>query len=255
MHVSTPLSERIAALGKWYHRIDLGGGVFTPGTRDQGITFGIYQRFLPAQLTGLRVLDLGANACGLSVEFAKRGASVLAIENGGGYVQQARLVLSELGLSEKVEIQQADLFDSRQFGEFDIVCYVGLSYHIRYPQLALDMLGWVLKPDGHLLASTQTVAGDALILVNRASRYPRERGELYGWEPTETLFTDMLMQAGFNDVACVSTSPHPGETKGIIAGNRSYFHATGGRRVPLPFISKRINTKSQTAATHRRAQT
>jgi tRNA (mo5U34)-methyltransferase len=94
-------SQRITALGNWYHRIDLGNGVVTPGIRNQALVFNVYEKHLPA-ISGLRVLDLGANACGLSIEFAKRGASVVAVERSPVYVEQARFVVSHLGLSDRI---------------------------------------------------------------------------------------------------------------------------------------------------------
>jgi SAM-dependent methyltransferase len=253
MPKTTDLQERINALGKWYHRIDLGGGIVTPGTNNQAITFALYaSRFLPSDLSGLTVLDLGANACGLSIEFARRGADVVAIEHGATYAAQAEFVLDRLGLREKVRIIRSDIFSALKLGqEFDIVCYVGLSYHLRHPQLALDMIGWLTKPHGHLLASSQTMDAEGYRMQNRVERYPHERGELFGWEPTEPVFEAMILQAGFDDVTLVSTSPHPGESEGNVAGNRSYFHAIGGKHVALPFMSDVIS-KPQISATHRR---
>ena len=86
------------------------------------------------------MLDIGANACGLSLEFARRGASVVAIEKSPTYVKQANFVVKELQLNRQIEICQCDIFDAIDLGDFDIISYVGLSYHLRHPQLALDML-------------------------------------------------------------------------------------------------------------------
>jgi SAM-dependent methyltransferase len=231
-------------LGKWYHRIDLGGGYFTPSDRDQALTFALYESRLPADFSGLRVLDLGANACGLSIEFAKRGASVVAIELSATYVRQAEFIINHFDLSDKITIERADLFDALSFGEFDIVCYVGLAYHIRHPQLALDMLSHCCRDI--LLASTQSIEGDGLMMRNRAfTKRDRAAGELYGWEPTEPLFLDMIAHAGFRDAELVSTFPHPGEKPGAILGNRSYYFAKAGEQVPLPFVTKGFNGKPQ----------
>lgn len=238
--------ETLGKFGNWYHRINLGGGVFTPGTRNQEIVFNLYRKHLPDDLTGMTVLDLGANACGLSVEFAKRGAMVTAIEHGAEYAKQGAYVLERLGLSDKVQIQQMDLFDILDLGKFDIVAYVGLSYHVRHPQLALDMLGHVCT--GRLLASTQVVAGDKLMMTNRARHNrKRARGELYGWEPTEEMFLDMIAHAGFRNVELVSSEPHEGESEGNKASNGSYFFAEAGKAVALPFLEKGNNFKPQQA--------
>lgn len=229
---ATKLAKKVEDLGLWYHRIDLGNGVVTPGDRDQSLTYNLYQGLLPEDLSGMTVLDMGANACGFSIEFAKRGAKVLAVELDQRYIDQARFVVDHFGLSDRIEIRQADLFDAPKFGEFDIVAYVGLSYHIKYPQLALDMLGWNTK--SILVASTQTVPGRGLSMVNRSEK--TGVAHLSGYEPTESLFIKMLSAAGFKNPRLVSTSPHKGEGGGRFCGNRSYFFADAGERMPLPFV-------------------
>ncbi|GIK47441.1 MAG: methyltransferase domain-containing protein [Hyphomonadaceae bacterium] len=225
------LQDKLHALGEWYHRIDLGGGIITPGDRNQSLTYALYERFLPRDLTGLTVLDLGANACGLSIEFAKRGASVTAIERADAAIAQARFVLDHFGLADRVTIHNADAHEMTRFGQFDIVACVGLVYHLRHPQLALDQLGHVTK--SHLLVSTQTTPGDALTLTSRGAK---RSGFSATWEPTEPAFEGMLVSAGFRNVELVSTKPHAGESPGNILGNRSYFYAKPFKRVELPHL-------------------
>ncbi|MEZ5894866.1 MAG: methyltransferase domain-containing protein [Parvularculaceae bacterium] len=228
--------------GEWYHRIEIEPGVFTPGIRNQGLVYNLYKDRLPQDLTGMRVLDLGANACGLSVEFAKRGAKVVAIEHHARYVKQGRFVIDALKLEDAIELHQGDLFSAREHGEFDIVCYVGLAYHIRHPQLALDMLGGMCRK--HFIASSQTDPGDRLVMRNRAAdAKQRKVGELWGWNPTERLFIEMIGHAGFTNAVLVSTHPHPGETKGNVLSNRSYFYAEAGEGVLLPFVDDEFNAK------------
>jgi hypothetical protein len=90
---------------------------------------------------------------------------------------------------------------------------------------------------GKLLASSQTMVGEGLVMANRAPRHPERRyGELAGWEPTETLFCEMMAHAGFKNPRLVSTSPHPGESAGNLCGNRSYFIADAGDTKRLPFV-------------------
>lgn len=229
------LLNKIEMLGPWYHRIDLGDNCITPGDRDQSITYNLYNELLPEDLSGKTVLDLGANACGLSIEFAKRGADVLAVEINDRYIEQANFVINHLGFSEKIKLIKEDLFQAYKLGEFDIVAYVGLSYHVRHPQLALDMLTWNCRDV--LIASTQTISGSGLNMVNRIERNRDKAGSaLGGYEPTEQLFRSMIRTAGFRDPILVSTRPHRGEQEGRYCGNRSYFFARAGNRAKLPFI-------------------
>ena len=212
----------------------------TPGDRDQSLVFALYESHLPADVGGLRVLDLGANACGLSIEFAKRGAQVTAVEYSRHYLTQAQFVLEATGLSDRVELLLGDVYSIGGLEpRYDIVCYVGLAYHLRHPQLALDLIAHRCR--GTLLASSQTIGGSGLTMTNRAASHPapghtladRPRGFLWGWEPTEELFLDMIAAAGFADAEIVSTSPHRGETEGRRCGNRTYCVATATTR-PAP---------------------
>lgn len=229
------LVDELERLGPWYHRIEFGNGVHsTPGNRDQSIVFELYREYLPEDLNGLTVLDLGANAAGLSIEFARRGASVTAVEAKPNYCQQARFVADHFGLSDSIDIVQANIYSLASWSEvFDIVCHLGLSYHLRYPQLALDLISNLCK--GQLLASSQTIEEEGLVMRNRAERVPEE-AKLRGWEPTEEVFTRMLLSSGFRNPRLVSRAPHTGETKHRRCGNRSYFIADAAPNpVKLPW--------------------
>jgi tRNA (mo5U34)-methyltransferase len=62
----------------WYHTVDLGNGLVTPGDydfRDQIGSFG-----LPDDLRGKRVLDIGSATGYFAFEFEKRGAEVVSVE-------------------------------------------------------------------------------------------------------------------------------------------------------------------------------
>jgi tRNA (mo5U34)-methyltransferase len=60
----------------WYHTVDLGNGLITPGGYDY--RFCLDQFHFPADMRGLRVLDVGAATGFFSFEFEKRGATVVA---------------------------------------------------------------------------------------------------------------------------------------------------------------------------------
>lgn len=227
------IEKKLQDLGEWYHKIDLGDGIYTPGTRNQSLTYNIYKEYLPENMEGLTVLDLGANACGFSIEFAKRGATVVAIEHNDLYIKQAEFVINHLGLEDKFKLIQNDVFSAINLGQFDIVLYVGLSYHLRYPQLAMDMIGRLCK--SKLLCSTQLSKQDGLLMENRARA---ELKTLQGWEPTELTFSYMIKLANFKNIQVVSRSPHKGEEPRNKLGNAIYFYAEAPDSpvLKLPFL-------------------
>ena len=107
------ISADAAALGAWYHRIELPDGTVTPGDRDQSLVYSLYESYLPSDVGNLRVLDLGANACGLAIEFARRGAQVTAVEYSRHYLTQAQFVLHATGLADRVQLLLGDVYRDR----------------------------------------------------------------------------------------------------------------------------------------------
>jgi tRNA (mo5U34)-methyltransferase len=62
----------------WYHAVDLGNGLVTPGDYDfrgQVADFGF-----PADMRGMRVLDVGSATGYFAFEFERRGAEVVSVE-------------------------------------------------------------------------------------------------------------------------------------------------------------------------------
>jgi tRNA (mo5U34)-methyltransferase len=140
------LRREVEALGPWFHNLHLPGGVQTAPDHFIG---GDFPRFkwleiaphIPQDLRGWRVLDVGCNAGFYSFELARRGASVLAIDVEDLYLTQARWAAGVLGLQDQVEFRRMGVYDVAQLQEtFDLVWFMGVFYHLRYPLLALDLL-------------------------------------------------------------------------------------------------------------------
>jgi tRNA (mo5U34)-methyltransferase len=62
----------------WYHTIDLGGGLITPGLYDYRESISSFP--FPSDMTGMKVLDVGPATGFFSFEFERRGARVTAME-------------------------------------------------------------------------------------------------------------------------------------------------------------------------------
>ena len=62
----------------WYHTIELGNGLVTPGTYDYRYSLPFFQ--FPLDMSGMDVLDVGAATGFFSFEFEKRGANVVSME-------------------------------------------------------------------------------------------------------------------------------------------------------------------------------
>jgi len=137
------IRRRAAALGPWFHNIDLGGVVTAPEHFLGDYPMVKWRRFahaLPADLSGRTVLDIGCNGGFYSIEMKRRGAArVLAIDIDDDYLRQARFAAGMVGLD--IEFAQLSVYDVAALAErFDVVLFLGVLYHLRHPLLALDLI-------------------------------------------------------------------------------------------------------------------
>ena len=174
------LEERIAALGPWFHNINL-GGVWTAPDHFlgdyPGAKFARFAPHLPSDLSGRSVLDIGCNAGFYSIEMKRRGAGrVLGIDSDERYLAQARLAAKTLGFDE-IEFQKLDVYDVGALGEtFDLIVFMGVLYHLRHPLLALDLIREHVASDLMLFQSMQRGSSHVLPLK---SDYPFKESELF----------------------------------------------------------------------------
>jgi tRNA (mo5U34)-methyltransferase len=140
-----PHRKEIADLGPWFHNLHLPDGTQTAPDHWLG-DFPHYkwQRLaphLPPRLDGWTALDIGCNAGYYSFELARRGAQVTGIDVDPHYLSQARWAAKEFGLHDAVEFRQLQVYDLAREGEkFDLVLFMGVFYHLRYPLLGLDIV-------------------------------------------------------------------------------------------------------------------
>ena len=196
-----------------------------------------------ADWLGLTVLDIGANTCGLSVEIARAGARVTALEPApyANDIPRGLDVARRVAGDEELDlvIEYAGVDAATRYGAFDVVLCLGLIYHFRDPQFILDHVSSI---DHELLfVSTQTADGTDLALVNRRSPgvmkpgYLRPQdGVLSGWHPTRPLFERMLEWAGYERPISLTDEPYNFPHKGAGLTNTAYYRAEHvERRDPL----------------------
>ena len=137
--------EEIAALGHWFHNLHLPDGTQTAPHHSLG-DFPAYKwkhlaPHIPQDLSGWRALDIGCNAGFYTFELAKRGAQVTGIDSDPRYLAQARWAAQQFGLQGHVAFRQMQVYDLADVREtFDLVLFMGVFYHLRYPTLALDIV-------------------------------------------------------------------------------------------------------------------
>ncbi|MGI8546071.1 MAG: TIGR04290 family methyltransferase [Gemmatimonadaceae bacterium] len=188
-YVSAPSESRereIAALGPWFHNLHLPDGAQTA----PGHQLGDFPRFkweqiashIPADLTGMRALDIGCNSGFYSFELAKRGAHVLGIDVEPLFLRQAEWAAREFGLEHAVEFELKQVYDlAHSDASYDIVLFMGVFYHLRYPMLALDIVAQKVRR--LMVFQTLTMRGEEVFAGTTRDRDIMDRDDFStpGW--------------------------------------------------------------------------
>lgn len=91
---------------------------------------------LPADLSGKRVLDIGAWDGFFAFEMERRGAQVTAIDSTE--IENFYVVRRLLNSSADYRVQSVYDLSLERNGAFDIVLFMGVLYHLKHPLLALE---------------------------------------------------------------------------------------------------------------------
>jgi tRNA (mo5U34)-methyltransferase len=137
------IRERVRELGDWFHNLDLAGVQTAPNHFLGDYPRVKWQQFahaIPPDLSGRTVLDIGCNAGFYSIEMKRRGAArVLGIDSDPRYLAQAEFASQIAGV--EIEFRQMSVYQLPALAtRFDLVLFMGVLYHLRYPLLALDIL-------------------------------------------------------------------------------------------------------------------
>jgi SAM-dependent methyltransferase len=206
-----------------YHRFEIEPGLHTPGTfLDVKPAACLDELGIPRQLSGLRVLDVGAWDGAFTFELARRGADVTALDIQDPDVTVFNAIRAIL--KAPVSYVRDSVYDLRRetHGAFHAVLFAGVYYHLKNPALALQRIREVLVDDGLLYvegASCSSHLAEELGRLLPGVSAEHLRGaidrlpisffdveqKIYShwsnwWFPTTTCLADMLRECGFRDV-------------------------------------------------------
>lgn len=220
------LEIEVAKIKHWHHCIDLGKDVFTKQGKEGNFCWKMQNWILqafPENLAEKTVLDIGAWDGFYSFAAEKKGAKrVLATDS---FVWENRELygltkdfwrdfgagkqgfeLARRVFNSKVEDQNIDVLDltPEKIGTFDVVLFLGVLYHMKYPLLALEKVASVTKE----LLILETHFHPWLSLINKPIMmfYPNNEltKDVTNWcGPNIAMVKSMLITAGFNEVKLV----------------------------------------------------
>lgn len=206
--------ERIADYD-WYHSIELGHGVVTPGRVDHRAQLHYYE--LPEDMTGLRVLDVATYDGFWAFEFERRGADVVAIDvasmrdmdiprnwvddfdargldraKGRGF----EIASGILGSRVRKEICSVYDLSPDRLGKFDIVFCSDLLIHLRDPLRAMESI-WTVTSDRAIFADVFHPDFDAF--QGRAVLEFMQKGSTdWWWRPNRACYETWMQVARFS---------------------------------------------------------
>ena len=218
--------ERLSKLG-WYHSIELPDGSVIPGHQSIGqLRNRLHQFHIPEDLTGKRVLDIGAWDGWFSFEMERRGASVLAVDSA----KNTRLLEAKALLGSRIDYHIADIcrLTAADVGTFDIVLFLGVLYHLKHPLLALENVCGMCQ-DMACIESFVTDGDPNGIPAMEFYETGELRGQLDNWcGPNVACLLAMTRSAGFARVRFESVL---GE-RGHVSAYRKWGMATGEGPAP-----------------------
>ncbi len=153
----------VAGHSPWYHQIEVLPGLTTPGSHNSKLGLEYLEAMgLPADCSGMRVLDLGCMDGFFAFAMERRGATVVGVDYADPEITGFSIASRILG--SRVEHRIANVYDvdPETFGHFDVVLFLGLLYHLRNPMLALDRIRSVIKDGGLLFVETQLSTDPAI---------------------------------------------------------------------------------------------
>lgn len=252
------LGAELRRLGPWFHNLHLPDGSQTAPDHPLGdfpaFKWSLIAPHLPADLTGWRALDIGCNAGFYSFELARRGANVLAVDHDPHYLQQLHWARERFDFGGQITTRRLDVYQLSELDEdFDLVLFLGVLYHLRYPLLGLDLaasrargmlvMQTLSLPDGPRAADTRNKGLEELDQV-AAPGWPRMafiEHEFAGdpsnwWVPDPAACEAMLRSAGLQPMAnpergtyvCERSEP-PAPDSGRASAAAQRIHPAAGQ--------------------------
>lgn len=139
----------------WYHIIDVGHGIKTPGYNNLNLQQAVVNKALArVDFKEKKVLDIGCRDGMYCFDAEKRGASeIIGIDS---MISKGATEFLIPYFNSKVKMYEMSLFEltPEKFGLFDVIIFPGVLYHLRYPFSALKIMRTLLKPNGIMIMET-----------------------------------------------------------------------------------------------------
>jgi 2-polyprenyl-6-hydroxyphenyl methylase/3-demethylubiquinone-9 3-methyltransferase len=149
----------------------------------------IFERLLPADMHGLRVLDYGGGAGWMAVRCAERGADATLVDASPRALALAKALAQSRGVAGRVQFVNAARLSARlRDGRFDIVLAKDIIEHIDEDAAFLADLAASQPRGGLMLLSTHNRTSLNYLLEGTYERWWCGNKGWCGWDPTHVRF-------------------------------------------------------------------
>jgi len=198
------LQQEIDAL-PWFHQIDFGNGLLTPGAIRASAIERIERCIFGAlDVAGKSVLDIGCWDGAYSLAAIRRGAvRVLATDHyawHGGPGDRRSFELVRKHLAPTIEAMDApveELTEDR-IGTFDVVLFMGVFYHLRHPFAVLEQVAKLAREV--LVVESRITSTLVPWPVMRFHPGTFEGDPTNWWTPNRSCMEALLRDVGFSRI-------------------------------------------------------
>jgi len=132
--------------------------------KNWGRAIGFWEKDIPENLEGKKVLDIGGRNGGLSLYWALKGANVLCSDIDSDGFSKAQKLHEQYGVSENIRYEVIDVTKMLFHEEFDIITFksvwggVGRDGHYEKQEIMLENIYNALVPKGRLYFAENLIA-------------------------------------------------------------------------------------------------
>ena len=228
-----------------YHTIELPDGRILPGLQSADpLRWRLSLFGMAEDLRGKRVLDIGAWDGWFSFECERRGATVVAVD----CVELDTFLEARALLGSNVEYLTLDVneLSASRLGQFDIVLFFGVLYHLRHPMMGLEKV--VELCCGTALIESFVMASEPrAIPIMEFYEAAELGGQIDNWcGPTPECLLAMCRSAGFAEVELRDVT----NGRASVVARRYWPEPETAPLHGAPHLSAAVNNRTYVATFH-----
>lgn len=204
--------EELIESAQWFHAIDFGGGLISPGRFQQRLPpnytlFGVFELLRRLQLRGACVVDVGTMDGLVAFVMARLGAACVIATD---LAPRATFEVARQALAVEVDYRvplSATALPESLDERADVIVLAGVLYHVFDPLAVLEACRRSIKQAGWLIVETSYLfdEGAARMSFSPADLGARgiDRPNVF-WRPSRSALEGMLQLVGFDPVASIA---------------------------------------------------